>query len=155
MGPYRDPQHPCPACGRPLRAFLTRLVCDACNGMFLSLEDLAAAIHDMTSVVPAFHYKDEQSGRRSCPRCAAKLTTFKLRLTIENETFAPRPQLDRCATHGIWFDNEELAKVFEKVASKGFGGGVGRKTGDASRGSPANPGRWSAMFEKFGGHGGF
>ena len=72
---------------------------------------------------------------------------------LENDHEKPKPELDRCATHGVWFDREELAKVFETVAGKGYGGGVGRK-------GPMNPsrvddGRWSAMFPYFGGRGGF
>ena len=51
-------------------------------------------------------------------------------------------------------DHEELAKVFEKVAGKGHGSGVATKTKGRDA-SEARPGGWSAMFKKFGGHGGW
>jgi hypothetical protein len=142
---------------KPLREFRTRQICDACEGMMVTLTDLAGAIHDLTSITPTFEYVDGKVGARRCPHCAELMTTCKLRVMLEDEIEKPRPELDRCDAHGIWFDAEELAKVFEKVATKGFGGGVGRKAGNISR-APAgagNPGAWSAMFKKFGGHGGW
>lgn len=152
--PYREPEHGyrCPACGEALREFQGRLVCDACEGMFLSLDDLGLAIQEMTSVLPVFELDHEAPGKRACPRCRAQMTTLKLRLILEDETFKPTPELDRCAVHGLWFDGKELAKVFEKVASKGYGGGVGRT--DHSRRPPKQFG-WSAVFKKFGGRGGW
>jgi Zn-finger nucleic acid-binding protein len=152
--PYRDPGLECPACKATLREFQTRQLCDGCDGMLLTLADLAGAIHDLTSITPTFEYKDEVPGKRPCPKCRVSMTTCRLRIVLEDEIEKPRPELDRCAEHGIWFDGEELAKVFEKVAGKGHGSGVGRKsTGDA-RGIDVSQGRWSAMFKGFGRWGG-
>lgn len=152
--PYRDPQLKCPACKATLRAFQTRQVCDACNGIMMSIEDLAQGVHDLTSIVPTFEYKDEQPGARLCPHCSTAMLQCKLRIVLEDEVEKPRPDLDRCTAHGIWFDHEELAKVFEKVTGKGHGSGEAHKT--KSRGTDdRDQGRWSAMFKKFGGHGGF
>ncbi|MBA3454466.1 MAG: hypothetical protein H0T42_15355 [Deltaproteobacteria bacterium] len=128
--------------------------------MLLTLVDLSGAIHDMTSVVPSFEYKDEKPGKRPCPKCRTLMTTCRLVLSLDDEIEKPRPELDRCAEHGIWFDGEELAKVFQKVAGKGFGGGVGRKGyagskggGGADRGSGGWRGR-SGVPEWWGGGGG-
>ncbi len=151
--PYRDVERTCPACHAALRAFRTRLVCDSCDGIMLPFGDLAAAIHDMTSVVPTFEWASEQPGTRACPACRAPMTTCKLVVHLEAEVERPRPQLDRCDAHGLWFDHEELARVFEKVATKGYGGGGGRK-GRLCYSPVQNPGRWSALFPKFGGRGG-
>jgi len=153
--PYRDQPLSCPACSAPLRAFRTRHVCDACNGLLLTLEDLAGGIHDLTSITPTFAYRDEQPGERTCPHCRVAMTRCKLTLALEDDVAKPRPELDRCAAHGLWFDAEELAKVFEKVAGKGHGSGVGRKISE--RGGPAtDQGRWSAMFKgRSGGWGGW
>jgi len=132
-------------------------VCDACSGMMLTLEDLAGGIHDMTSITPELHYRDEKPGKRACPQCAAVMSRCKLTLGLEELTEKVRPELDRCAEHGLWFDAEELAKVFEKVAGKGHGGGVGR-TYSPGRGATVdeNQGRWSAMFKgRSGGWGGW
>ncbi len=139
--PYRDQQLSCPACNAPLREIQTRHACDRCNGMFLPLADLGRAIFEMTSLEPRFEYHDEKPGKRTCPCCRVAMTTCKLRVILEDEVEKPRPTLDRCAAHGIWFDDEELAKVFEKVASKGYGGGVGRR-GPGSKGSAAQSGSY-------------
>jgi len=153
--PYRDPTLKCPACDATLRAFLTRQVCDGCDGMLLTLEDLAGGIHDLTSITPTFAYRDEQPGARCCPHCRTAMTRCRLVLTLEEGTEKPRPELDRCPAHGIWFDAEELAKVFEKVAGKGHGGGVGRKIGERDL-PERDQGRWSAMFKgRSGGWGGW
>lgn len=119
--PYRDQHLTCPACKATLREFQGRQVCD---GMLLTLKDLAHAIHDLTSVVPTFEYRDEAPGKRLCPRCTQAMTTCKLEVVLDGEIEQPRPELDRCVEHGIWFDGKELASVFEKVANKGYGGGV-------------------------------
>lgn len=152
--PYRDQHLTCPACGAGLRAFKTRQICDACDGMMLTVEDLAAAIHELTSLTPSFELKDGKLGARMCPHCAALMTQCKLRVVLDDEVEKPRPELDRCGTHGIWFDREELAKVFEKVAGKGFGGGLGR--GQGVKGAAHGQEGWSAMFKgRSGGWGGW
>jgi Zn-finger nucleic acid-binding protein len=154
--PYRDPELACPACKHTLRAYLTRHVCDGCNGMLLTLADLGAAIHDLTSLEPTFELSHEKPGNRTCPHCRTAMSTCKLQVTLQEEVEHPRPELDRCPAHGLWFDDEELAQVLEKVAGKGFGGGVGRKGGDFAKGEPSNQGGWSAMFKgRSGGWGGW
>jgi Zn-finger nucleic acid-binding protein len=153
--PYRDRHLSCPACQATLRAFKTRQVCDACDGMMVTVEDLASAIHELTSLTPALDYRDEKPGTRRCPHCTAVMTTCKIAISIDDETEKPKPTLDRCVTHGIWFDREELAKVFEKVASKGFGGGLGRGHGVKGAADGGQEG-WSAMFKgRSGGWGGW
>ena len=152
--PYRDPELECPACKATLREFQSRQVCDGCDGMLLTLPDLEKAIHDLTSIVPTFEYKDDKIGTRPCPKCRVLMFTCKLRVALEDEIEKPRPELDRCAEHGIWFDGRELAKVFEKVAGKGHGSGEPHKTKSRDSGE-GSQGGWSAMFKKFGGHGGW
>jgi Zn-finger nucleic acid-binding protein len=143
----------CPACEGALREFRGRLVCDACDGIMLTVEDLVAGIHDMTSIAATFEWTHEKPGKRKCPHCGEAMTACHVIVHLENDLEKPKPELDRCATHGVWFDREELAKVFEKVATKGYGGGVGRTfKGEHSR---VDDGRWSAMFPYFGGRGGF
>ena len=154
MDPYRDQERQCPACKETLREYQDRLVCDGCYGMLLTLPDLGAAIYDLTSVTPTFEFKDEAPGKRECPRCRELMTTCKLRLMLDKEIEEPRPELDRCAAHGLWFDGEELVKVFEKVTGKGFGGGLHPKPTPGKRGLKSD-GSWSAMFPKAGGGGGW
>jgi len=129
--PYRDQRLACPACNAPLRAYEKRHVCDACDGMFLDLVDLSKAIYDLTSVEPVFEYAGEAPGKRLCPHCGASMSTCKLRVVVETEIAKPRPTLDRCAEHGIWFDGEELATVFQKVHGLGHGSGHPSKAASA------------------------
>jgi hypothetical protein len=154
MDPYRDAELVCPACMRPLREFQRRLVCDACNGIMVSLADLAAAIEDLTSVAPTFEWEHEHESKRRCPRCSIGMIAGRITLHIEDDTEHPRPELDHCATHGVWFDHEKLAKVLEKVAGKGHGSKVVAKS-IGRVGIDTNQAQWSAMFPYFGGRGGF
>jgi len=112
-----DPK-PCPACQSELRVFETRLACDRCQGAMVPIEDLRLAIQQLTSIAPALELVDEEAGSRACPWCAQAMTRLKIRVVLEDEVAKPRPELDRCAEHGIWFDGEELAKVFEKSLAK-------------------------------------
>ena len=134
--------------------YQTRLVCDACNGIMVTLDDLASAVHDLTSLVPQFGWKSEQPGTRACPVCRTLMTACKLIVEIEGSHEHPKPVLARCDAHGLWFDHEELAMVFEKVATKGFGGAIGRAA-KPREGTPVDPGKWSSTFKSRGGWGGF
>jgi hypothetical protein len=95
--------------------------------MFLAMPDLAEAIRELTGLVPEFQYLDEAAGKRTCPWCVTAMSTCKLELVLESEHVKPKPVLDRCPEHGVWFDGEELAAVFQKVIGKGPGSGVDRK----------------------------
>jgi hypothetical protein len=151
--PYRDQERSCPACSAPLRLYQDRLCGDACNGIMLTLADLSHAVYDMTSLVPELEWKSEHPGKRSCPECKERMTVCKLVIRLDGHAEHPKPQLDRCTTHGLWFDHEELAAVFATVATKGFGAAVKHKA--ASDGHVGSQGGWSAMFKYFGGRGGF
>jgi ribosomal protein S27AE len=116
--PFREPPRRCPACLTSMREYQTRLICDSCTGMMVGLADLSRAISELSGIDPELEFVDEQPGKRHCPRCPTQMTTHKLRIVLGEEVAKPRPQLDRCREHGIWFDGEELAKVFEKVNAK-------------------------------------
>lgn len=154
--PYRDPHQACPACNISLRSFRGRLVCDRCEGMLAPLADLAYAIEEITGVVPAFEYAKEQAGKRACPECTGTMSVFKLIVKLEDEVAKAAPELDRCAEHGIWFDRDELAEVFEICRAKHPGGGGSH----VRRGHAGAPGSsWSGdqrgPFWWGGGHGNF
>jgi Zn-finger nucleic acid-binding protein len=136
-----------------LRRFQQRLVCDGCNGIMVSISDLAGAIEDLTSVVPQFAWDHEKPSERACPECRSKMTVCHIVLQIEAEVLHPKPELDRCEAHGVWFDSLELAKVLEKAAGKGHG--AKSPVSPGSRTPDRDYGRWSAMFPYFGGRGGF
>jgi len=143
--PYRDQWHKCPACpNAELREHAGRLVCDACDGMMITREDLAKAITDLTGAEPELEFFDDKPTRRPCPRCGHALTACRLRITfaIAQKSPAPRPILDRCEQDGVWFDTGELAKVLEVVRGVVGGGGSGGTSGMS--GGPTSGGgmRW-------------
>ena len=116
---YRQSLMQCPACANTLRDFHGRLCCDKCDGMMLSLDELKRAIYDITGGLESeLQFVDEAAGKRKCPTCGQPLSTCNLRVVIDEELAKPRPVLDRCIDHGLWFDGEELAKVLEKVRAK-------------------------------------
>lgn len=117
--PFVDLLMKCPACtGTSLRAFHGRLCCDACEGMQITLAELSRAIVDLTGIEPTYEFMDVQPGKRSCPRCPTPMTRCRLRVIVEDELAKPRPELDHCAEHGVWFDRDELATVLAKVRAK-------------------------------------
>lgn len=125
MDAYRDQHHNCPRCNHELRVFGERLVCDGCEGLMLTEDDLRNAIVELTGLAPTFTLRDEAPGKRACPRCTTAMTTAKLTIALEGEKpMKAGPELDRCATHGLWFDENELADVLAPVAGKGPGGGM-------------------------------
>jgi Zn-finger nucleic acid-binding protein len=114
-GPYRDAdQFQCPACGEAMRAFYKRLCCDACTGIFIAIDDLVAAIEDHASALPAIAFRDGGEGIRACPRCRKNMQTCRFEAMFNSSSSAmPEPELDRCETHGVWFDVGELANILE------------------------------------------
>jgi Zn-finger nucleic acid-binding protein len=124
QSPYRDSQLACPACTAGLRRFRDRLCCDTCNGIMLGVADLEAAIQELTAVSPELGFTQDAPGSRSCPCCQSTMVRCRLDVQLMDERPQLRPELDRCDGHGVWFDAEELAKVFEvlrRVASTTFG----------------------------------
>ena len=84
----------------------------------VSLADLSRAIDELVQIEPKFELIDQRPGKRACPRCSQTMSVCHLRVVLMEEIATPRPELDRCLEHGLWFDGEELAKVFEKVRAK-------------------------------------
>jgi hypothetical protein len=124
MEPYRDGHRSCPRCQSGLRVFHDRLVCDACGGVMLSFDEVRGAIEELTGLAPTLSYRNESPGKLPCPQCSTAMSNVRLTLELEGmKPVKPKAKLDRCATHGLWFDDVELALVLEPVASKGFGGG--------------------------------
>jgi Zn-finger nucleic acid-binding protein len=112
--PYRDMEmFQCPACGEAMRAYYKRLCCDACAGIFIAVDDLTSALDDHASGVGTIAFRDTGLGTRGCPRCRAPMTKCHLVASFGDSNARPAPELDRCATHGVWFDVGELANVLE------------------------------------------
>ena len=123
--------------------------------MLAPLADLSAAIEDITGVAPSFDYEDVRPGKRACPVCALTMDTLKLRVQLDDDIAAPKATLDRCAAHGLWFDTDELAGVFEKAraAHPGGSGAYVRKAAGGAGGSWS--GDQKGPFWWGGGHGNY
>lgn len=119
-----------------MRVFAERLCCDACNGIFVTVEDLARSIAELTASEPTLAFRTGELGARPCPRCATAMTTVKLDVHLDGRHPKLWPELDQCTAHGVWFDDLELAKIFQilhaAVWPAGYGKGgmldLGRKT---------------------------
>lgn len=106
----------------------------------LTADDLGNAVVELTGLTPTFHIRDEVPGKRPCPRCAVPMTTAKLSIELEGvRPTKPGPELDRCAAHGLWFDESELAEVLAPIAGKGFGGGLASASSARDRTSSGTP----------------
>jgi hypothetical protein len=94
--------------------------------MFVEMADLKHALTDLTGLEPTLEMVDDKPGDRACPKCTRPLTRCHVRVVFDEEVAKPRPELDRCDDHGIWFDKDELASVFQKAYAKvGHTGGGG------------------------------
>jgi Zn-finger nucleic acid-binding protein len=138
--PYRQRPNQCPVCGVDLRLFGTRLCCDRCEGIFLTIADLAHSIDELTRVEPAIAFAREQPGHRPCPGCSAAMATCHLELAMMDKVVKPDVELDRCAAHGLWFDTDELAELLlavERVFGShgGSSGPAGSSNDDGPLGS--------------------
>jgi hypothetical protein len=112
--PYRDADMlECPGCGSDLRVFNARLCCDACGGIMLPLVDLATAIEEHTHVAPQLAVIGSRPGARRCPRCRVDMAECRLDAQLGDRHPTLEPTLDHCATHGLWFDEFEIAAVLQ------------------------------------------
>src|SRR5690348_16477522 len=105
--PYRDHVFRCPACAveTPLREFSGRLLCDACQGMYVTRADLKQAIEELGGLDVELQFYSVKPGERPCPRCNRAMTTSRLRLSfaVIEEQPKTHPRLDRCDADGVWF----------------------------------------------------
>ncbi len=128
--PYRQAAYRCLHCeDAPLRAYGDRLVCDTCGGILLEVADLEAAIADLAPD-PVVLLDQEERGL-GCPRCARKVVACRLAV---GKLWFDAPLL-RCRDHGVWFEGDQLAGVFERIGrSQHRGAGHGRSYGGVGGG---------------------
>jgi Zn-finger nucleic acid-binding protein len=111
---HKDRTLGCPACKLDAKLAYQgdRWVCATCAGSYIETAALAAMIEEMALkpwVVPPVSGKP---GDRACPICATPMIVELL----EGVT------IDRCATHGVWFDDTELQAALVHASSPGSGG---------------------------------
>jgi Zn-finger nucleic acid-binding protein len=99
----------CPVCSAmtDLTLQVGRWACRGCDGLFVEYRTLEAMVQEITHQPWHVPVADGRAGKRACPVCSSKMLVETLeRITI-----------DRCPSHGMWFDREELASMLEAALS--------------------------------------
>jgi hypothetical protein len=128
---YRTAAFLCPSCPEaPLREYGTRLVCDTCDGILLTLEEFASQVPTGEVLVV-----DDGGATRSCPRCLRPMRGCCLVVGGRHLDHA----LVRCERDGIWFGEGALVAVYEAIGTGSMGSSDdGRGRGDIGFG-PMGP----------------
>ncbi|MFN0248776.1 MAG: hypothetical protein ACKV2T_17940 [Kofleriaceae bacterium] len=126
---YRDQYLACPACvgssssasaasgsvteQHELRFVGDRWTCTGCRGAFVERGALEALVEEMASQPYDLAAPSGEPGPRACPVCLESMVVEKLGATTT---------IDRCAKHGLWFDEHELQTALVEI-------GIPEKTG--------------------------
>jgi Zn-finger nucleic acid-binding protein len=78
----------------------------ACGAAWVPEDQLIGMAQNIKGALVALPWQPRQHLPRPCPTCATPMAT----VAISNVA------LDRCATHGIWFDAGELTALLERAA---------------------------------------
>jgi len=88
--------------------------CLACKGIWLDsgeLELLLGESEKSTDFLTSFQLVSGKEKVRKCPICRSKME--KIRFGSSEELI-----IDRCISHGLWFDQHELEEMIEMGGSK-------------------------------------
>lgn len=92
----------CPCCNQPLVQAGRTWKCEGCDGAWVRDEVLVPLLEQSASTLVELPWQPNAEDHiRACPECAKRMETVKLGTVA----------LDRCATHGVWFDARELAAL--------------------------------------------
>jgi Zn-finger nucleic acid-binding protein len=96
---YKDRQLACPSCKEAVLDYRgERWACDTCRGSFVENAALAAMVAEMINCPWELPPTAGKPGERGCPVCGAAMRVELLEAVT----------IDRCAAHGVWFDDHEL-----------------------------------------------
>ena len=119
IDPYGEQQLACPACDAAARRALTftgdRWTCAGCHGAFVERGALEALIEEMSGEPYDLAPPAGEAGPRACSVCTQPMIVERLGSV----------EIDRCATHGVWFDQHELQTALVDVGVPGKTGLVG------------------------------
>lgn len=105
---YGDRALPCPVCTNRALVFMgDRYACEGCRGLFVETAALEALVAEMTSAPWQMPAATGAPGPRACPICGVALGVE----TLEGAS------IDRCPTHGVWFDPHELEAALQVAGS--------------------------------------
>lgn len=96
----------CPACDAPLDEAGRTFRCRLCEGAWVTEETLVPILEQRASTLVDLPWKPREDGKpRPCADCKAAMQTVDL----------GKVQLDRCPSHGVWFDADELAALLREA----------------------------------------
>lgn len=116
---FRGHDLTCPRCaGAKLEFEGMRWSCATCSGAFVEDAALAAMVSDVTNAEWKLPAASGKPGERRCPVCATAMIQQDLEAT----------PIDRCAAHGVWFDDDELQATLQHASDppSGIGGWLRR-----------------------------
>lgn len=118
---FRGRELTCPACTKPLAFRGDQWVCGGCAGTFVENAALVAMVQEISQSYWEIPAASGAVGSRACPACDNPMTVEKYE-SIE---------IDRCASDGVWFDENELASVLLNTSTppKSTGGWLRRLFG--------------------------
>lgn len=106
----------CPACRETALAYAgDRWACPTCAGVFVETAALEAMISDVANRPWNVPVVTGAPGERACPVCDAAMLVEVLEAVT----------IDRCAAHGVWFDDTELQAALHHAIDGGEPQGVG------------------------------
>ncbi len=111
---YRDNPRACPSCESPLREHGDQLVCDACLGTLLPIEQLAASLSELDGQPEAITVREPTPERVRCPRCTNAMSWVSLQ---RGPHMLPGRFL-HCGVHGAWVPRESIVSTYAR-ASRG------------------------------------
>ncbi len=112
---HKDKRLGCPSCKETALAYAgDRWPCATCAGLFVENAALEAMISDVSQRPWEVPPGTGAPGERNCPVCEVAMIVEVLEAVT----------IDRCAAHGVWFDEDELAAALHH-AIEGEPSGVG------------------------------
>lgn len=92
----------CPIDKQPLAQAGRTWKCSTCNGAWVRSDVLVPMLEQSASTLVELPWQPSREDHvRTCAECDAGMQTVKLGTVA----------LDRCETHGVWFDSHELAAL--------------------------------------------
>jgi hypothetical protein len=97
--------------------------------MLIDVDDLVTTIEQLVEIAPEVKFVMAGVGTRPCPRCASPMETCRLHVAWFDDAHLKvlwnyelvergrtlRSELDRCGTHGVWFDRDELGDIVDRL----------------------------------------
>ncbi|MBL0214692.1 MAG: zf-TFIIB domain-containing protein [Myxococcales bacterium] len=111
---YKDRTLGCPSCKEAKLQFQgDRWACATCAGAFVENAALTAMVEEMTAAPWEIPAVTGAGSDRHCPVCAELMAVEVLEAVT----------IDRCAPHGVWFDDTELQTALHHASSPDRGVG--------------------------------